>query len=168
MSVKDRRKLIERIAQTAQPGVPSISGSPSSVDIATFFPAVTRVWGANNLSKIQSLINALNNAIYVLSAGQMDFNTLRVQYFITDASKFPDPVLTAIIRLAQVIYNRMLTNHAKQRIEPISIMEKQQILTQIKQMLNVSAIPDGGINNFLATKIGNFKETLNGILSTIR
>lgn len=175
MSIRGRIKLIERIAQTAAPaastvqsGVPSVTGSPTTVDIATFFPAVTKVWGSTNLAKIQTIINAINNAIYVLSGGQMDFNTLRVQYFITDTSKYPDQVLTAIIRLAQVVYNRMLTDHAQNRVTILSPEEKSQIIIQIQRMLNTSTIPDGAINTFLQTKVGNFKEVLNSILATIR
>lgn len=170
MSIKGRIKLINRMAQvtqTKQPGPTSVAGNPMAVDVVSLFTDVPKVWGFNNISKIQQIINIINQAIYVLSDAQIDFNQLRLAYFNIDTSKYSNIVLQAIIRLASVIYMQMLTDKTKQRTQPLSSQEKQQIIAHISQSLNVSAIPDGSINNFLQTKVGNFKEVLKGILFTI-
>jgi hypothetical protein len=162
-----RMRIIRRIAQTAAaPVAPtaSVSGSPTPIDITTFFPMVIKTWGPDNLAKIQQMVNILNSAIYILSAGQMDFNTLRSQAFNVDASKYPDQTLSAIVKLSGVIYHQMLANQAPSLLPP----QRGQIINLIKGALNVSAIPDGSINQALQTKVGNLKEKLNSILITIK
>lgn len=176
-SIQERSYLIKRIAQavatspastpSSATAIPSVSGSPTTVDIATFFPSISLAWGANNLSKIQNIVNAINFAIYVLSAGQADFNTFRLQYFNIDPDQYPDQTLQGIIRLAQVLYNRMLTNHAQPFKTALAPQDKQQIIRQVMVPLNSSMIPSGGINAYLQSKVGAFKETLNSVLATI-
>jgi hypothetical protein len=174
MSIIGRKKIIERIAQQAATTAPAITGptsvpgSPSSVPINTFFPSVSIAWGANNIDKIGNIVNILNQAIFVLSNGQMDFNTLRVAYFNVDLSKYPDQTLRAIIALSQVIYTRMLSNRGQPFRQALSPIIRQQTIMLIERSLNVSSIPAGGINQYLQTKVGNFKEVMGSILATIK
>lgn len=167
-----RRKLIQRLAQTATSSpapVPAVSsGDPTPVDISTFFPSVSLAWGADNLAKLQRIVNAINNAIYILSGKQMDFNRLRVQLFNVDPSKYPDQALAAIVRLAGVVFNSMLTNRTQPWQRALTPQERQPIIVKVRTGLNVSTIPGGAINAYLQTKVGPFKETLNSLLDTVK
>lgn len=172
MSTKSRIKLLEKIAQAAEQqesGTNTVSGSPTTADVVALFPQSSIAWGANNIKHLQDIINVLNQSIYILSQGQVDFNRLRTQSFNVDESKFPDTILKAIISLARTIYNKLLTNNGQIFKKELTPEEKQEIIDLLKQNISISSIPDGGINKFLTTKIGgNFKTVIINLLSNIK
>lgn len=176
MSILGRLKLLLKIAQetttpdpTAQDGPTNVSGNPSDVDLVTYFPSVSLAWGAQNLSSIQRVINILNQSIYILSNGQMDFNKLRVQYFNVDTSKYPDATLRAAVVFSQLLYSKVLTNKGQPFTIALQPQDKATVISFLTQNINSSNIPAGPVNNFLRTKIGgNLKENIVGALATIK
>ncbi len=175
MSSKLRLNLLKRIAQAAQPpantttGPATVSGSPTKCDILVYFPSLIKAWGSNNLSFIQSLVDNLNEGIFILSQGQIDFNKLRVQQFNVDVSKYPDRVLMDIVKFSQMVYKILLTDAGKEFPAQLSPEMKKTKITQLSGALGTSGIPDGMINQFLGTKIGgNLKSMITNDLSNIR
>lgn len=178
MNIKDRLKWLFKIAQTATDttttdpttaGPTTVAGDPTPVDIVTYFASVSQAWGPANLNFIQQIVNILNYSIYVFSSGQLDFNRLRIGQFSVDASKFPDAVLMAVVRLSQMVYNRILTNAGQPFTAPLTPEDKKARINQMVQTINSSNIPAGAINNFLRTKIGgNLKEMLLSVLPLIK
>ena len=176
MSSKFRLKLLQKIAQVAEQGsttettgTPTVSGSPTDCSIVSYFQSAPKAWGANNLNYMQSIVNYLNNGIYVLSQGQMDFNNLRVQNFNVDTSKYPDRVLKNIVIFSKLVYNVMLTDNGKDFAVQLTPETKGQKLKQLNGAVTTGGIPDGVINQFLSTKIGgNLKDLLVSNLSNIK
>jgi hypothetical protein len=170
MSIKNRIKLLQKIAQTGRVNTPpTVSGDPTAANVTSLFPQFTIGWGSNNSIYIQGIINVLNYSIYALSNGALDFNKLRTQNFSFDDSKFPDPILRAIINLTHAVYSKILTHGGQTFKAALTAEEKKDIIDLLKQNVSTSAIPDGGINNYLNSKIGgSLKSTLNNYLSNIK
>lgn len=160
MKITDRIKLWLKLAQTTeQPGVQTLSGSPSAVDISN----AVLGFGTNNMSLIQNIVNDLNWAIYVLSAGQLDFNKLKQQYFFFSNTNIPDQTLLIIVRYAKLIYTNLLTlsggnTRFNQELDQTEKIKRIDLLLYSVRV-PPTAIPDGGINNLLQTKIGGVLKT---------
>lgn len=176
MSSKFRLKLLKKVAQAAETtnnnettGPTTVSGSPTDCSVVSYFPTSSETWGANNLTFIQQIINDLNDGIYVLSQGQLDFNKLRAQAFNVDVSKYPDRILKNIIIFSKLVYNVMLTDNGSNFANQLTPEIKKQKISQLTGALSNGGIPDGGINQFLTTKIGgNLKSLITNNLSNIK
>jgi hypothetical protein len=186
MSVKSRAKIWAKLAQNAPatPATPAtttpqgtstapLTGSPSPLDVSAWFPTVVRGWGAENVPKIQQLVNILNWAIYALSAQQMDFNYFRQLQFQIVPTQIPDRILLSIARVAQLAYVYILTNGGGIALFPGALTPQQKAnrISLITRALNAAGtlIPDGGINAALQSHIGgNLKEVLFSVLATIK
>lgn len=175
ISRKLRLRFLEKLAQAGQPpanettGPTTVSGSPTKCDILVYFPSLIKAWGSNNLTFIQGLVDSLNEGIFVLSQGQVDFNKLRAQQFNVDAGKYPDRVLKNIVKFSQSVYNSLLTEGGKEFSEALTPEAKKSKITQLNGALGTSGIPDGVINQFLSTRVGgNLKSMITNDLSNIR
>ena len=181
MSTKDRLNLFKKIAdaskvaQTATPPAttsttaptPTIAGSPTSASALALYPQLVAGWGANNSSFIEEITNTLNNALYVLSLEDIDFNTLRSNGFNINDSKYSEPTLKIVISLTKAVFNNLLTNGGQAFIKELSPTERSQKLALLKQ--SASQIKDGPINTQLPNKIGgNLKTILLNHLNQIK
>jgi len=167
MSSKNRLDLLKKIGQAGQipanttAGPTTVSGSPTKCDVITYFPGVIKAWGPGNLHFIQKIVDVLNEGIYVLSHGQMDFNTLRISQFNAGTTKYPDRVQTNIIKFSKEIYNYLLTDLGKPFAADELVPEtKKTKIAHLAGALSTSGIPDSGINQFLQTKIGGSLKAL--------
>lgn len=154
-------------AQTAP--ATTVAGSPTAVGVADLFPSVVLGWGSPNLHNIQLIVNAINNAMFILSKGQADFNKFRVANFAGEASNVPDQYLLAIVRFAKLIFNDLLTNGGKAYVAALTPKDKASRIAKLNGMLLAANIPDGSINTQLAQKIGgSMKSILTNALNAIK
>lgn len=179
MTVALRRKLWLKLAQTAAPATtpatttaPTVSGNPTPVSVNSLPSRVVVGWGSENVNRIQRIVNALNQAIYAISAGQSDFNTFRQNYFASSATNVPDAVLLPIIRYSGWLYNRMLTPGGGTTVfqRPLTREQKSAIIKFLQSAMNqpLTKIPDGGLNPSLQAKIGgNLRDVIWDALLTI-
>jgi hypothetical protein len=171
MSSKLRSKLLEKIAQATpvETGPATVPGSPSKCDVVSYFGSVIKGWQNQNVSFIQEIIDDLNESIYVLSQGQIDFNKLRVQSFNVDAGKYPDRILKNIVKFSQQVYSLLLTDQGKDFAAPLTPETRELKINQLTSNLGTVGIPDGSINQFLFSKIGgNLKTKLMTNLKNIK
>lgn len=159
--------MLERIAQ-ANPVEETIAGSPRSVDINSFPNQINLGWGINNVPLIQRLVDLLNNALFYLSSGEIDFNKMKQQNFIIDQSKYYSN-LKYIVLFSKSVYNNILSNMGAKFTVALSADEKQNIIDNLKGDTTFVSISDSGLNSVLPTKIGgNFKSIALQILSNIK
>lgn len=165
-----RSRMFQALAQAATKApTPTISGRPTQVIVSSLFPSVITGWGANNLAYIQGIVNALNNALFYLSNGELDFNKLRLVSFQSDPSGIPDQYLLAVVRFAKTIFDTMLMNGANIFKAPITPQDKGARILRLETALSSSNIPDGSINPQLTTHIGgNLKTILTNTLHNIK
>lgn len=163
---KLRKKILKRLAQ-ADPT--TISGTPSGINVSSLFPSIITAWSTDNLESIQDIVDTLNQAIFILSAGQLDFNKLRVQQFNVDTSKYPDRILKNTVKFTIVVYNNMLTNNGAAFSKELTAEERKIIIGKIKGSLQADEMPDGGISQELVNKIGgNLKTKISSSLDMIK
>lgn len=137
-----------------------VPGAPSPFDPYTFYPALTTAWGANNIAPIRQLSNALNWTLFILSVGGLDLNKLRATNFVVDTSKYPDRILTIVVKIAIQIF-RLIYNVRT------PIQDKEQRIQILKNV--VMGLPDGSTNTYINSKIGgNPKTVLLNIIAQIK
>ena len=171
-----RRKVLILLAQQAATtpvppnttaGPQTISGNPTNFDPYSYYPTIMTGWGTNNVSWIRQLSNTLNQAIFVLSNGQLDLNKLRGTNFVVDVSKYPDRVLRSIVQFTLQVYRFIFTNLTGPF--KTAVNNKVQIIQTLKGFLSTYQIPDGGINPFLSNRIGGpFKTVVINTLTQIK
>lgn len=173
-----RFKIFQKIAQaqdatttdtTTSTAPTTISGAPREVTVDTYFPTFTAAWGANFKGPVDSLLNTLNWTIFSLTAGQMDLESLKVNHFNADTSKYPDAFLTGVVGFASAIFNKLL-NAGK----PFTtkVVNKKDIIKALQNQITTnSKIPDtlnaSFPQSFLQTKIGNFKPKVISLLTQL-
>jgi len=178
MTPKTRIKLLEAVAQTypgttpapnTQAGPAYVAGAPYAYDPYSYYPTMTLGWGIANVNWIRRLSNIINNAIYFLSQGQLDLNKIRMVNFVVDVSKYPDRVLTAVVKFALQVYRMIYTHQTADFKTALLPEDKTAVVTQLKNFLPYFQIPDGPINVALVNKIGgNLKQVLFDTLTQIR
>jgi hypothetical protein len=181
MSIASRRKLWLKLAQTAAPTTPAtpattaptISGNPTPIGVNSLFSRVIVGWGAENISKIQALTNALNTAVYFLSGGQFDLHRFIGQFFQAPPTNIPDQNLLAIVRYSKWVWDRVLTPAGSNTIfsQALTTQQKTAIINFLISALNqpLTDIPDGLPSQQLKAKIGgDLKSILYSILTTIK
>lgn len=167
MKTKLRIKILEKLSQ-ANPETKLISGSPTNVDINSFPNKIIFAWGNNNHTAIQKLIDLLNDTLFYLTSGQIDFYKMKNSGFITDISQYHSE-LKFIILLSKIIYNNILSNLGQAFENKLTSEEKKEIIDKIKSDVSLDSIPNSGINSILQNKIGgNFKSLILNILSSIK
>lgn len=147
----------------------TISGAPREVVVDTYFPTFALAWGANFKAPVNELLNVLNWTIFSLSVGQMDLDSLRLNHFNVDGSKYPDAFLMGVVAFAGQVYNTML--NAGQPFTT-KVANKAEIIKNLQNHISTnSKIPDSLTatfpQSFLQTKISNFKPKVISILSQL-
>jgi hypothetical protein len=183
-----RSKIFLKLAQTTDatstPSTPpttqtttstaptTVAGAPQSVSVNTYFQSFQQAWGSQYTSLVDTMLNALNWSIFILSIGALSFDQLRQQAFSFDISKYPDPFLTGMIMVSRSVFNTML-NGGKPFKTQISIADKIKILNELLQQISSNIkIPDAPNNSFpqsyLQTRIGNPKTILITLLNQMK
>jgi hypothetical protein len=186
MGAKTRIKLLEALAQATtsttsttstttapapntQAGPAYVAGAPYAFDPYSYYPTITLGWGTANTTWIRKLCDTINNAIYFLSQGQLDLNKIRMVNFVVDISKYPDRILTAVVKFALQVYRMILTHQMAPFAAALSTDDKKEVVAQLKSFLTYFQIPDGSVNAALVNKIGgNLKQVLFDTLTQIR
>lgn len=165
MKSKLRLKLLEVFAQEA-PGPATITGSPPAVNISNDFTSVNLAWKSNNLQFLQEIIDALNYAIYFLSAKQINFSQLKNQMFNVDYSKYPDRILAQVIKFSKLLYSQVLTDNSQLFQQELTDDQKAIKIKALIDALTSSGIPDGPINSALSAQLGGSLKTI--LLNNLR
>lgn len=149
----------------AAPKPTTVPGSPTAVTV-DMFPTFVQAWGANFKQSVNNLIDTLNWAIFSMTVGQQDFFKLKSNSFQGDSTKF-DGFTNSIIGFSKQVFNLML-NEGKPIAAPMK--NKKEIISKLLASINQnSAIHETLTNvfpqNFLQSKIGNFKPKVISILT---
>ncbi len=101
MNSKIRIKILQKIAQTIPPA-PSTE-APAAISAPEFsIPSGTSLaWGSENIQFISKICSTFNNALAVLSQGQISLGTIDQGNINIDPGKFPDATLQSYGKLAK-------------------------------------------------------------------
>lgn len=164
-----RLKTLQKIAQTqtTTPTPTQVTGNPAAVSVS-MFPSVPLAWGANNVSYIQDLVDALNMGMFVLSNGKIDFDKMKQQNFNVDLSSYVASI-KGVASLAKELSQKVLTNNGVPFKQALTPEEKAAIITGIRGSTTLGTISDGGITTALPAKIGgNLKTIILNLLNNIK
>lgn len=168
MKMKTRLKILKRIAQATTTAEAPVAGSPREVALTSFPTNVVTGWEANNVSQIQELIDTLNQSLFYLSNGDVDFDKLKQLGFNIDQSKYQDEI-KKIVLFSKQVYQTVLSDNGVGFKEKLNPAEKKQIIDKLKSDTNLTSMPDSGLNTILPGKIGgNYKSVILQILNNIR
>jgi hypothetical protein len=157
-----RLRFLSRFAVQTAPQLHnpvSVPGSPPAFIVSSRAPTTHIGWGTENLAPIQRLVNLLNQALYILSEGKLNFTLLFDAHFLTDLSEYSYLVMF-LNSLGSFIYRQLLTHLGHKFTEEISSEQKQAIVNRMLTMLQNPSLLDGPINKFLYGKIGGDLKTL--------
>lgn len=174
-SLKERLKLLTRIAQAATPD-PTASvavGAPAAVtpppppafQASGAWGWITNDYNSYTVSVINNLISMLNTALHISSKGQFNWLILRGNSFQVDPSGVPSIDTKNLLKLSQMVYKTFINNGNQFKQKPTSeqIQNWGTAITGSQPFLNLSQLnPTGPI----AQKIpGSLKDD---ILNLIR
>lgn len=175
MTIKFRKKIFERIAQTAPlptaqvAQTQSVSGSPPSFVVSNYYPSVILAFGNKNIPWINQLGNIINTSLFYTSNGQISLVTLKNVNFNFESDQAPSVDLKNLINFTKLMYNTIFTNLGQsytQALNQQQIKDKVTKLFQSQPLNNLSSVNPIGQ---LATKInGNLKESIKNLLLQIQ
>ncbi len=167
-----RLKLLQRISQLSPKQYVPAKGEPQPLDLLSIFPSVAVGWGNENAYYLQKLLDVLNTSIYVLShktGYPTNFQKLYHQHFNVDMSDYPDPLLSAMIKLARQAYYRIFTQRTYPFTQALTTGQKEQTMELFDRSVNVFGVPDGTVDLYLRDQNdGDLKQTLSNIISYIK
>lgn len=164
-SMQARQRLLQRIAQQLK--TPNLSGSPTNVEtILDYNPTVVIGWSSKNVALIHRIIDILNWSIFIMSTGELDFESFRRTFF-SEIDNVKDAVLLSIVRFSSLVYREILAPQFKTELTPEEKAIKIAML--MKAIPSILQISNNEVGGLLKTKIGgNLKENLMGILPMIK
>jgi hypothetical protein len=170
-SLKERLRLLTRIAQTAPAASNSALPQSAPTPAATIPPApafrATDVWGwlardygSQTILTINSLVSLLNTALHYSSNGQYNFQILKNENFQVDPSGVPSVDTKNLIFLSSMVYRTFLNAGHEFRTKPTGtqIAGWANNIINSQPFLNLSQVNPTGP---LAQKIqGNIKDMI--------
>jgi len=172
-NIKSRKKVLEKIAQTA-PTVPATTPAPAAVpppptfQASLVYPNISTGFNTTTVGIINQLVNLLNTAVHYATGGKVNFQTLRNSNFTLDASTMPSPDQKNLVNLSEKVYKNLLNNGTvfAKALTGIEVAEIIGRLINSQELNSLSSLnPSGPI----AQKItGNLKTNIAAYLNYIK
>lgn len=176
-SLKERLKLLTRIAQTAATsttGLPQTTPTPAAsvppppgVQASALWPALATAYNSQTVQQINGLVALLNTALHYSSNGQYNFQILKNDNFQVDQSGFPSMDTKNIFLVCSIVYKTFINAGHDFAAKPTGIQIKGwgDSLIASQPYLNLSQLNPTGP---LAQKVrGNPKDQILAIIRAI-
>jgi len=167
LSLKDRLKILSRIAQQTNGTLPQNTVETTAVVAPPPSFVASQIWGwlgndysSTTLTTINNLISLLNTVLHYSSNGQFNFQILRNEGFQVDPSGVPSIDTKNLINLSLLIYRTFLNNGNRfpQKTTPHQIATWCDMVANSQAFLNLSQLSPTGI---IAQKVpGNLKDNI--------
>lgn len=107
---------------TPSPQAPSAASAPT-IDSASIFPYLNKIWGTGNASHINEIINSVNKGLHILSGGRTNVDTLRKGNFNFNVPMANEPG-RALLSFFSLFYNKFLIN--SKNINAVELKPKEK------------------------------------------
>lgn len=171
MNRKLRLKFLTRLAQTtpapATPAKPVIP-PPPPFQASAMYPAIRKGFNVASVQIIDQLSNLLNTALHYITSGAINFQMLKNNNFIIDASQSPSVDQKNLVNLSQKVY-RLLLNSGQDVKSGMTNTQIHNIVDMFRNAPEFNSLSQINPTGFLATKIpGNLKTDINNILLALK
>lgn len=178
MNKQLRNRILNKMAQTATPSnLPSdgvtqtktVSGSPSYFDIVQYYPTIITGFGSQNMSWITKLIDAVNQALFYTSDGQIQFKWMQDNSFNFGIDSTPSVDLKNLMGFAKQIHSNIFTNNGSKYERSLTPEEISKKIQNLKSSSFLSNLSQSNPMGQLQAKLGeNVKTLIIDILTQIK
>lgn len=142
---RNRLRLLNRIAQVAQTAPTANSTTvippPPAFQASSVYPGIRKGFNSASVSIIDGLVSMLNMALQYASEGSDNFQTMRSDNFIFDASGAPSADQRNIMAFSQMVYHSLLNSgndfqqllNSAQIADMVKRLEQSQSLNMLSQ-----------------------------------
>lgn len=175
MNKKQRRKILDKLAQTADnTAVPTPAAAqtanilpPPQFQASAMYPGIRTGYNAASVSIIDQLVNVLNIAVHYITSGKLNFQIFRNDNFNFDSSQAPDVNQRRLMELSKLVFAQFL-NRGSPFAKPMTPQEIENRVEMVWNNPNFQGLSQANPTGIVAQKIGNPQRTIYNILLALK